>query len=70
MKINEDIKIERKNCTFDVEEFTRWYYQGDEKLEEKRFLGKVWSEHFNLYCCEIVFIHIRKLFFEWSWIGG
>ncbi|CAO1335553.1 unnamed protein product [Diamesa hyperborea] len=38
MKINEDIKIERKNCTFDVEEFTRWYYQGDEKLEEKRFL--------------------------------
>lgn len=41
MAINKDIQIERSNCTFDVEEFTRWYFQGDKKLEEKRFLGKL-----------------------------
>jgi hypothetical protein len=38
-KINPDIKEERDKVSFDVEEFTNWYYGGAEKVKEKRFLG-------------------------------
>lgn len=39
-KINTDLQEERDKITFDVEEFTKWYYGGVDKVEEKRFLGK------------------------------
>lgn len=40
-KINPDIREERNKVSFDIEEFTNWYYKGAEKVEEKRFLGKL-----------------------------
>ena len=39
MSMNKDIAVERKNCTFSVQDFTSWYHDGVEKLEKKRFLG-------------------------------
>jgi hypothetical protein len=38
--MNPDIKEEREKVSFNVEEFTNWFYGGEEKVEEKRFLGK------------------------------
>lgn len=38
-KINQDLKDERDKISFDIEEFTTWYYGGKENLQEKRFLG-------------------------------
>lgn len=40
-KINPDIKEEREKVGFDVAEFTNWYHGGAEKVEEKRFFGKI-----------------------------
>lgn len=42
-KMNPDIKEEREKVTFDIEEFTNWYYKGADKVEEKRFLGNFCS---------------------------
>lgn len=39
-KMNPDIKEERDKVSFNVEEFTNWFYGGAGKVEEKRFLGK------------------------------
>lgn len=39
-KMNQDIKEERDKVSFNLEEFTNWYYKGAEKVEEKRFLGQ------------------------------
>lgn len=67
MPINEDIRIERANCTFDVDEFTKWYFQGEKKLEEKRFLGIVVISLliiFNFVTIHFCFVHVRKLFSE------
>ena len=38
-KINPDLDNERKKCTFDVEELSRWWYGGADKLLEKRKIG-------------------------------
>lgn len=38
-KMNQDIREEREKVTFNIEEFTNWYYKGADKVEEKRFLG-------------------------------
>lgn len=40
-KINPDLQEERDKVSFDVEEFTNWFYKGEEKVEEKRFLGTI-----------------------------
>lgn len=40
-KINPDIKEERDKVAFNVNEFTNWYHGGADKVEEKRFLGKI-----------------------------
>lgn len=40
-KINPDITEEREKVEFKVEEFTNWYHGGIEKVEEKRFLGRL-----------------------------
>lgn len=39
-KINPDLQEERDKIPFDIEEFTKWYFGGADKVEEKRFLGK------------------------------
>ena len=39
-KVNPDIAIERKNCSFDSNEFALWYFGGKERLEEKRYVGE------------------------------
>lgn len=39
-KINSDLQDERNSASFDVEEFTNWYYGGPEKVAEKKFFGK------------------------------
>lgn len=40
-KINPDLQEERDKVSFDVDEFTNWYHGGKDKVEEKRFLGKI-----------------------------
>lgn len=40
-KINKDLKEARDKVSFNVEEFTNWYYGGSENVEEKRLLGKI-----------------------------
>lgn len=39
-KVNPDLVKERKQCSFDVEEFARWWNGGETKLREKRDRGK------------------------------
>lgn len=39
-KINKDLKDERDKIKFNVDEFTNWFYGGEEKVKEKRFMGK------------------------------
>jgi hypothetical protein len=38
-KMNKDIKEERDNVPFDIEELTNWYYGGAEKVKRRRFFG-------------------------------
>lgn len=38
--VNPDLENERKKCTFDVEEFARWWNDGAENLQAKRESGK------------------------------
>lgn len=38
-KVNPDIAIERKNCSFDSNEFALWWHGGQKKLNEKRKTG-------------------------------
>lgn len=40
-KMNPDLVKERQKCSFDVEEFARWWNGGDKKLQEKRDRGKL-----------------------------
>lgn len=38
-KVNADLQRERKNCTFNTEEFTNWWYGSEKNVQEKRFTG-------------------------------
>ena len=38
--VNPDLASERKNCSFDPNEFAIWYWGGKEMLAEKRFVGE------------------------------
>lgn len=38
-KMNQDIREEREKVSFNIEEFTNWYWKGADKVEEKRYLG-------------------------------
>lgn len=38
--VNPDLQKERSKCTFEQAEFTRWWYGGEKKLQEKRLRGK------------------------------
>lgn len=40
-KVNPDLQEERDKVSFKVEEFTNWFHGGEEKVEEKRFLGEM-----------------------------
>lgn len=42
-KVNKDLQDERDKVSFDVSEFTNWYYGGEDNVQEKRFLGKIQS---------------------------
>lgn len=46
-KINPDIQEERDKVSFNVEEFTNWYYGGADSVKEKRFLGKTFVFRFS-----------------------
>lgn len=61
-KINPDIQEEREKVGFDVAEFTNWYHGGVEKVEEKRFLGRIASTFhpFASFMSQQPFTH-RKL---------
>lgn len=37
--VNPDLLKERQNCTFNVEEFARWWAGGEKKLEHRREMG-------------------------------
>lgn len=39
-KMNPDIEIERKNCSFNPYEFSVWWNGGEKKLLDKRARGK------------------------------
>lgn len=41
VKVNKDLQEERDKINFNVEEFTNWYYGDEEKVREKRYLGKL-----------------------------
>lgn len=43
VKVNPDLVEERAKVSFAPEEFTNVYYGGAEKVAEKRFLGKAFS---------------------------
>lgn len=38
-KVNEDLQLERKKCSFQGEEFTNWFYGGPQKVAERRWIG-------------------------------
>lgn len=38
--VNPDLAKERQKATFNVEEFTTWWSDGETKKEERRALGK------------------------------
>lgn len=38
--VSKELKEERDKVKFNVEEFTNWFYGGEEKVKEKRFMGK------------------------------
>lgn len=40
-KINPDLQEERNKINFNIEEFTNFYYNGAEKVAEKRKWGKL-----------------------------
>lgn len=39
-KLNPDLHEERQKIEFNVEEFTNWYYGGEENVKDKRYLGE------------------------------
>lgn len=38
-KVNQDLKEERENIIFNIEEFTNWYYGGEKNVKDKRYMG-------------------------------
>lgn len=38
---NVDLERERAQCSFDIEDFARWWYGGAEELRVKRQIGKL-----------------------------
>lgn len=40
-KVNQDLQDERNKISFNVEEFTNWYYGGEANVRDKRYLEKV-----------------------------
>jgi hypothetical protein len=38
-KINPDLQEERNKVQFNVEEFTNWYYEGEQNVSKKKELG-------------------------------
>lgn len=40
-KVNSDLKEERGNIIFNIDEFTNWYYGGADNVKDKRYIGNV-----------------------------
>lgn len=38
--VNKDLKDERDKIRFNVDEFTNWFYGGEEKVKDKRYIGE------------------------------
>lgn len=55
VKMNPDIKEERDKVSFVVEDFTNWFYGGEENVKERRFVGKLfnWEEKKNTFLFSI-----------------
>lgn len=49
LKTNPDLTEERKKVEFNVEEFTNWFYGGEDKVQEKRFLGEIRNSTIRLH---------------------
>lgn len=47
--VNPDLVKERANASFNVDEFAAWFYQGKDKLEMKRLIGK-FKVFMSLFC--------------------
>ncbi|CRL03335.1 CLUMA_CG016522, isoform B [Clunio marinus] len=47
-KVNQDLEDERRKISFKVEDFTKWYYGGDENVDEKKFLENIYQPIFEL----------------------
>lgn len=56
--INKDLQEERDKINFNIEEFTNFFYNGADKVSEKRDLGRKNS------CCSKFKIHLIKFFIE------
>ena len=39
-KVNKDLQEERDKVNFNIEEFTNWFYGGEDKVKEKRYFGR------------------------------
>lgn len=39
-KVNQDLQDERNKISFNVEEFTNWYYGSEANVKDKRYLGE------------------------------
>lgn len=49
LKTNPDLTEERQKIEFNVEEFTNWFYGGEDKVQEKRFLGEIRNSAISLH---------------------
>jgi hypothetical protein len=58
IKVNPDIKEERDKVSFNIEEFTNWFYGGKEKVVKKRFLGKLSRSLSHTEVCSILIIDL------------
>lgn len=66
-KVNPDLQEERNKVTFNVEEFTNWYYEGEQNVSQKRFLGKLnvqghyFCSNFHYFTTENCFLNDPEL---------
>ena len=57
--VNPDLVLERKKCTFDVEELAKWWNGGEQELLKKHEMGLCVS--FKKSVCENKIIFVKNL---------
>lgn len=60
-KVNQDLNEERQKITFNVEEFTKWYYGGEANVKDKRYVGKSSVSYTVSGSCNIMLFHYATL---------